>query len=64
VPQARLDLQLRGPSVPLVQPVPRPQELAQPVPRPQEQEQEQAQAQARQEQRALRDADQNCPMTK
>jgi hypothetical protein len=62
VPQARLDLQLRGPSVLLVQPVPRPQELAQPVPRPQEQEQ--AQAQARQEQRALRDADQNCPMTK
>jgi hypothetical protein len=44
VPQARLDLQLRGPSVPLVQPVPRPQELAQPVPRPQEQEQARARA--------------------
>jgi hypothetical protein len=58
VPQARLDLQLRGLPVPTGQQVPRPQELEQ------ELEQAQAQEQARQEQRALRDADQNCPMTK
>lgn len=59
VPQARPDLRLPVASVlpvPQAQPVPRPQGLAQPEPRPQER--------AQPEQRVLRDADQNCPMTK
>jgi hypothetical protein len=55
VPQARLDLQLRGLPVPTGQQVPRLRA---------QQERAQAQAQAQREQLVLRDADQNCPMTK